>query len=349
MHVEFLMEDKLDLDIIVQSINSLIKPEWKDLIKTVIKFLVLYPVGATEYIEQLSDVVCKTFSVLFSDKIKIFLAGIEDYYKEILIKNIAIFGELEWCCYNVPLKKKDIEITMKNIDESSLQNAILNFIKNNKGATVKEIDEYISKQFTRKIVKNIELELEDYLCEQDRIKLHQAIIDYMAKRYFDCANILAGLIDSQSIKQNLLDIENGKYLPDENGNQNVSQGWRAFYIVFKNNYVDYFDGESFNGNSRKESREKGFDDFIKNVKPNMLNNYEITIPFLHLSFCLLKFFDDSNWKNYPNNKPQVINRHWLMHGMYDIEDISKADCLKLLLMLNQLSKLYWDLGNVGTE
>lgn len=238
---------------------------------------------------------------------------------------------------------------MKNIGDSSLQNAILNFVKSNRKATIREIDEYISKQFTRKMVKNIEQEMGNYLGEKDRTKLHQAIMDYLAKRYFDSANLLAGLIDSQSIKQNLLDIENGKYLPDENGNQNISQGWRAFYIVFKNNFTEYFGGESFNGNTRKDSRQKGFDNFIESVKPGMLDNYEITIPFLHLSFCLLKFFDDSNWKNYPNNKPQVINRHWLMHGMYDIEDISKADCLKLLLILNQLSKLYWELGNVRAE
>lgn len=339
------MEDKTDLDTIVKSINSWIKPEWKDLILTAVKFLIASPDDETEYIEQLSDVICKTFSVLFSDKIKLFLAGAEDSFKEILIKNISLFGELEWCCYNIPLKKKDTELNMKNIGDSSLQDAILNFVNNNKDATVREIDEYISKQFTRKIVKNIELETENYLCKKDQIKLHQAMIDYAAKRYYDSANLLAGLIDSQSIKQNLLDIENGKYLSDKNGKQNISQGWRAFYIVFQNNFTEYFAGESFNGNSRKESREKGFDDFIESVKPNMLNNYEITIPFLHLSFCLLKFFDDSNWKNYPNNKPQAINRHWLMHGMYDIEDISKADCLKLLLILNQLSKLYRTLKN----
>jgi len=29
-----------------------------------------------------------------------------------------------------------------------------------------------------------------------------------------------------------------------------------------------------------------------------------------------------------------------MHGMYDIDDITKIDCVKLLLMLNQLSDLY---------
>ena len=343
------MEDKFDLDIIVKSIDSLIKPEWKDLIKTITRFLVLSPADEAEYIEQLLDVACKTFSILFSDRIKIFLAGIGDSYKEILIKNITLFGELEWCCYNVPLKKIGTEITMKNIGDSSLQNAILNLVKSNRKATIREIDEYISKQFTRKMVKNIEQEMGNYLGEKDRTKLHQAIMDYLAKRYFDSANLLAGLIDSQSIKQNLLDIENGKYLPDENGNQNISQGWRAFYIVFKNNFTEYFGGESFNGNTRKDSRQKGFDNFIESVKPGMLDNYEITIPFLHLSFCLLKFFDDSNWKNYPNNKPQVINRHWLMHGMYDIEDISKADCLKLLLILNQLSKLYWELGNVRAE
>ena len=60
------MEDKFDLDIIVKSIDSLIKPEWKDLIKTITRFLVLSPADEAEYIEQLLDVACKTFSILFS-------------------------------------------------------------------------------------------------------------------------------------------------------------------------------------------------------------------------------------------------------------------------------------------
>lgn len=85
-------------------------------------------------------------------------------------------------------------------------------------------------------------------------------------------------------------------------------------------------------------REEKFEIFIDEIKNN-LSNYETKIPILLLASCLIKFFEDSNWKNYPQ-KPEVINRHWLMHGMYDIDDITKSDCIKLLLMLNQLTDIY---------
>lgn len=332
MEKNSLVEDILTLGVVAESIKSLIKPEWADLAKSVSKLVALKIIDDDEYYNQLTDVLFKSYSAIFTDEFKDYLKRKDITYKDNLINNLVLLGEYGWCYYT-------ISSTNEDLSNARLLSGLAKFLKENSHATTKEVDEYNSKHFTRKVINAISQGTAKYLDDSDKKKLHQAMTAYRGKRYLDCANLLAGLIDSQSIKQNLADIRNGKYPPEANGNQNVSQGWRAFFIVFQNNFAVYFGNESFNGNSKKASREKGFEDFIEKVKPN-LHNYKITVPFLNLSYCLLKFFDDSDWKNYPNNKPEVINRHWLMHGMYDIEDITKADCIKLMLMLNQLSELY---------
>ena len=62
---------------------------------------------------------------------------------------------------------------------------------------------------------------------------------------------------------------------------------------------------------------------------------------IQLSFALLKYFDDSNWQDKHNGKiPSSINRHWLVHSMYDYDDIKRADCIKLFCILFQMVELY---------
>lgn len=252
---------------------------------------------------------------------------------ENLFRELLILGEFEWCYLEIE-ELEDSEL----LDVSPV--FLKEYLDNNEDVSIKDADEYISKFFTKAIINKIVDRTIMNLDSNDAKKLYQAMIDFRARRYLDCVNLLASLIDSQSIKQELYDMNNGKY--GENP-INVSQGWRAFCIVFSNDLSKYFDDKSLNGNGKKASRENGFKKFIEEVKSD-LNDYENKIPILLLTACLLKFFDDSNWKNYPQ-KPEVINRHWLMHGMYDIDDITKSDCIKLLLMLNQLTNIYAKLRN----
>ena len=95
------------------------------------------------------------------------------------------------------------------------------------------------------------------------------MIDFRARRYLESANLLASLIDAQNIKQELFDISHDKYIIDnydsKNGKPNVSQGWRAFYIVFSNNFSVYFDGEKFNGRNDAK-RKESFQNFVQNIK-----------------------------------------------------------------------------------
>lgn len=270
---------------------------------------------------------------VFTDDFKNFLNNAGIMIRENLLFNLSVLGELEWCYLGI-----------EELEDSDLLDLAPSYLKeyldDNKHGSIKDIDKYVLKFFTRKIIDNITDRTILNLDTNDRQKLDQAMIDFRARRYLDCANLLASLIDSQSIKQELFDMNNGRY----GGNPiNVSQGWQAFFIVFRNDLSKYFDGKSFNGSGKKTTRENGFKEFIEEVKSD-LSDYETKIPILLLASCLIKFFDDSNWKNYPQ-KPEVINRHWLMHGMYDMEDIIKSDCIKLLLMLNQLTNIYAKLRN----
>lgn len=278
--------------------------------------------------EKLADM-CNTFTEDF----KSFLNNAGIIIRENLLFNLSVLGELEWCYLEI-----------EELDDSELLDLAPSYLKeylnDNEHSSIKDIDEYVTKFFTKKIINNITDRTIINLDTNDIRKLEQAMIDFRARRYLDCANLLASLIDSQSIKQELYDMKNGRY----GGNPiNVSQGWKAFFIVFRNDLSKYFDGKTFSGSGKKTTRENGFKEFIEEVKSD-LSDYKTKIPILLLASCLIKFFDDSNWENYPQ-KPEVINRHWLMHGMYDMDDITKSDCIKLLLMLNQLTSIYAKLRN----
>lgn len=284
-------------------------------------------------IPSMSEKILTVCNNIFTDEFREFFKQADIKLKENLILNLEILGDLEWCYLEIE------ELEDSDIFDLDFPSQLKEYLETHQQASVKDIDEYIAKQFKKKTIEEITNRTILNLDTNDTEKLNQAMIDYRAKRYLDCANLLASLIDAQSIKQELFDRKNGR----ANINLNISQCWQAFYIVFHNNLSKYFNDKLFTKDGSKEKREKGFHKFIEEIKPH-LNEYQITLPILHLAYCLLKFFDDSNWENYPK-KPEVINRHWLMHGMYDMDDITKSDCIKLLLMLNQLTNIYAKLRN----
>lgn len=285
-------------------------------------------------IPSMSEKILNACNNMFTDEFQKFLKKADIKLKENLILNLEILGDLEWCYLEID------ELENSDIFDLDFPSQLKEYLETHQQASVRDIDEYIAKRFKKKTIEEISNRTILNLDTNDTKKLNQAMIDYRAKRYLDCANLLASLIDAQSIKQELFDMKNNRYVDNK---INVSQGWKAFYIVFHNSLSKYFDNKIFYGDGEKVKRENGFNKFIQEIKPH-INEYRKKLPILHLAFCLLKFFDDSNWKNYPQ-KPEVINRHWLMHGMYDMDDITKSDCIKLLLMLNQLSNIYAKLRN----
>lgn len=254
----------------------------------------------------------------------------------VLLFKLQQLGFIEWCNIDkwVDLKGKRNSKVFKTLSDK------IYFEMTKDNFELMSIDRYIGKHFTREIITQIENETITCLDENDIEKLKMAMIDFRASRYLDSANILAGLIDSQSIKQELFDYDNKKYRDkfiDKDKKPNISQGWRSFYHVFANNFSVYFDGEEFDCGKKRDER---FEEFIDKIKGKLPNDNEIVTSIVALSFCLFKYFEDTDWTCYPDFIPAVINRHWLMHGMYDIEDVTRNDCIKLLLMLNQISNLY---------
>lgn len=292
---------------------------------------VMRPLVSQIYSEDFFDNIRKSF--------KLFADGV-------LISRLETMGMYEWCNIDEWIKLDSTEVER----ESGLRYSDMVILKleREKNFDSDKLDRFIGRKFTKEILRTVEDDTALYLEKNDADKFRKAMVNFRARRYLDSANLLASLIDAQNIKQELFDVSNNKYSLEnydkKHNKPNVSQGWRAFYIVFSNNFAVYFDGEKFNGKSNGKDRQDGFTDFVNNIRGKIPSNENITA-IVALSFCLLRFFEDSDFTDYPEYIPSAINRHWLMHGMYDIEDVTRYDCIKLLLMLNQISRLYAKLKN----
>lgn len=239
------------------------------------------------------------------------------------MSNLALLGVFEWCFYSV-VSPEDVEFS-----GNKLMQKLHGFLDCNDEASREEVDEFVSGLFPDAIIENIAAETMKYLEKPEQEKISRAIMHYKEERYYEAASLLAGLIDSYNIKQNLIDIDSGKC-----GDQKIKQGWGAFVMVFDNNLAEQFKGQTFNGSNREER----FLGFVDSIKQDWRDN-KLLMPYVNLAFCLLQFFDANDWRNYPE-LPLNLNRNWLMHGMYDLDDITEIDCKKLFLICNRLAALY---------
>ena len=208
---------------------------------------------------------------------------------------------------------------------------VLADIKNN--ISIDVIDEGLSDCFSERDIDSLSVFIQRHLPDSEKKKIDLAFELYLKHEYFASAMLLAGLIDSVSINQ---------FMKTNPTPANVSQCWKCYGNVIQDNFGGtYFSGDfPANKSAKDKKRAKATIDFFKSIKYNPCFDYkkEILVP---LSFALLKFFDDSDWKDKKNGMiPSSINRHWLSHNMYDYDDITRADCIKLFCMLYQMVILY---------
>lgn len=254
------------------------------------------------------------------------------------LSNLKILGEYGWCLFNID------NLQDCKLNTELLINDIVNQI-NNSLLKVEDIDEYIGKLFTKGLLKTIKELTLDNLDIEDKVKLERAFLQYNAGAYLETVYLLFSLIDAQSIKQEIYDYNINNYNKNfcKNNQFNPIQGWKSFYRTFEHNFSRYFNGASLSKNSKDSI--SLLDDMVKDIKSNFTYNIEVVCPIIHLSYSLNKTFEDISWANYKTQKPLVINRHWVMHGMYSVNDIDKYDCIKLMLLLYQLSLLYKKVRN----
>lgn len=230
----------------------------------------------------------------------------------------ACWGEIGWC---LP-KWKERNIKLGNVFAD---------IKDN--IPVNEIDVKLADCFEEREIEALIILIKRHISDSENKKLDLAFELYLKQEYFASAVLLAGLIDSTSINQ---------YLHTHIAPENVSQCWKCYGKVIQENFGGtYFSAEfPYNKSAKDNKRADATIEFFKSIKHDSCfdNKKEILIP---LSFALLKFFDDSDWQDKQNgNIPSSINRHWLAHNMYDYNDITRADCIKLFCMLYQMVELY---------
>jgi hypothetical protein len=127
------------------------------------------------------------------------------------------------------------------------------------------------------------------------------------------------LIDSYVIKYSLDNFD---------PNQNISQGRKGFNKAYinKNKVKLKVDTE------KQPNNKDYFSELSEKNKDNTMIRHFITQDVL-LGNVISTLYADNNWSDYYSNKPPVINRNWLAHGMYDYDDITKADCYKLIFIL----------------
>ncbi len=127
--------------------------------------------------------------------------------------SIVTLGKYGWCYLLID------EIMDERINDLEFPRQLKSSMENNE-IGISDIDKYVMKAFTKDVIMSVVENTKLNLDEKDVVKLEKAMINYRARRYYDCASLLSGLIDSQSIKQELFDYKNEKYKPDINGNIN---------------------------------------------------------------------------------------------------------------------------------
>ncbi len=278
----------------------------------------------TDITKNLSDIVHS-----FSDRIRDSLSNIfpKGYFTSIhqklldaIIAECETAGSMGWCIHNIDGVCDELSATFFREEKCCIDDG---------DTSIAEIDFYIAKQFSKETVDGIVLKTDILLSPEDSNKLHKAMINYRARRYYDAANLLAGLIDAQSIKEIILHDDSKRY---------IQQGLPAFTTAYNMRFSEKLDTSSIKCSGK--DREEKLAEFIKANKFKNNETDKLIRQHVSLMYAVFAFFHNSNWIGYPANKPAVINRHWLAHGMYDYDDIKRSDCLKLLLILNQVASLY---------
>lgn len=247
----------------------------------------------------------------------------EDLYQQLsdsLIEEHAAAGSIGWCFTNIDGLGDELSFVFFRNGKSYIDNG---------DANIADIDSYVTKQFSKEIIDDIALKTEKLLSPEDTVKFQKAMIDFRARRYYDSANLLAGLIDSQNIKEVLF---------HGNPGDNVNQGLQVFAVAYSNKFSSKLDMSSIKPKSKK--REDELSNFVEINKKKGREATSLIKKHIALIYSMFAIFHNSDWHDYPNNKPVIINRHWLAHGMYDYDDVKKSDCLKLLFILNQVASLY---------
>lgn len=270
----------------------------------------------------------------FSDNINKSLSICSKSMWFFLIKNYMAFGDVLWCVWNTV--EDEPLFSHYNLNNGSLPSTLKEIYESGDIEDIEEADKIIFSFMQKEEVESIQKYIQTNLVEKDKIKFRHAITNFENDRFYECAQILCGLIDSQNIKRNL---DKRK----ENDEYPINQGGSAFSVVLirellKDIYEEYNQEEYKQVNDCLWKHRKYLEEHLGETKD--AKDLKNTLIIINLCCGMNSFFNNYKWTNYPDDKPKIINRNWLMHGMYDYDEIKSTDCIKLMLLLRQIISLY---------
>lgn len=288
----------------------------------------------SEYLNTIKDSLT-SLSNLLDDVIK----EVNYNIKEGVFQDLKSISDLGWCFLGVNSDEEEI------YNNLTLSDMIINGITEEMTQQDKNIH-ILNIILQEKFQGNLEIIFEglnNLLDKNDKCKIDIAIEEYQKKHWYNCVNILTQIIDSLTIKQEILCIRNNDLdsIFLKNPKFASSQCWISFYRVYLSYFVPIICKNTLSDSVKTDMRERKIEEILKYCKDNFQSlDVKKIIPMLNLLSCMIVFFDNFSWEEYDIKKPKSINRHWLMHGMYNVDDIQEYDCVKLFLMLYQLVYLY---------
>lgn len=198
---------------------------------------------------------------------------------------------------------------------------------------IAEIDNYANALISDEDITTLVSEM--LLCDEDCDKLSRALTFFQQKDYYTCSFYLSTLIDSQNIK---LEVEQHIKLQDDIC---PKQCWISFIRVLDYHFPNITDESLRNSDMSGPKKREAFTDLVDKINYSKYSVYETNILLIvAVGYCLINLFDNTNWMGYKNTRPAYFNRNWLTHGMYDIADVDRIDCLKLFFLLYGIHKLF---------
>ena len=231
------------------------------------------------------------------------------------VQRAIVYGKYGWAMYDNTTDKKFLKPLVESIRNKSLN---------------QNVDTAIDKLFKNRDLLSIYKELILLLAgDNDSLKkLNVAIRLFKKKKYYESANILFELIDARSI-QILITRQQS----------NTKQGVRSMSKVLKLKFGNFLNMAEADESNNKDAMKELFEKLPEYVATESFENDWMAYEVINLAYTFKTLFDSCDWEN-TNLRPAAINRNCLMHGMYDYDEITRYDCIKILFLLRKLLQVY---------
>ena len=120
---------------------------------------------------------------------------------------------------------------------------------------------------------------------------------------------------------------------------NTKYGLKAMSKVLKLKFGSFLNMTESDDSKNKSAMKELFEKLPEYMSTESFENDWTIYEVINLTYTFKTLFDDYDWES-TNLRPAAINRNYLMHGMYNYDEITRYDCIKILFLLRKLLQVY---------